>query len=173
VVAKCRNVRCVASDEQFSFLGWLGPATISSVGHRLDEHFAKGTGGDKFDLAGRHSACEATRGCAAGAAIRSGVGLALQDHRRSRRWQNEFAKRACRFPVSAKSGLLRLFPSPPGHGGWQALTRSDPKGIHNFAQLPLARYTVVTPGYIAAKGIPLRAGRAVVDADAHDAQPIV
>jgi putative ABC transport system permease protein len=32
---------------------------------------------------------------------------------------------------------------------------------------------VVTPGYIAAKGIPLRAGQAVVDADAHDAQPIV
>ena len=55
----------------------------------------------------------------------------------------------------------------------QALTRTDPKGIHNFAQLPLARYTVVTPGYIEAKGIPLRAGRAVVDADAHDAQPIV
>ena len=32
---------------------------------------------------------------------------------------------------------------------------------------------MVTPGYIEAKGIPLRAGRAVVDADAHDAQPIV
>jgi hypothetical protein len=122
----------------------------------LDEHFANGTGGNKFDLAGRHSAYLATRGGAAGTAIRSGVGLALQDHRRSRRWQNEFAKRACRFPVSAKSGLLRLFPSLSGHGGWQALTRTDPKGIHNFAQLPLARYTVATPGYIEAKGIPLR-----------------
>ena len=32
---------------------------------------------------------------------------------------------------------------------------------------------MVTPGYIEAKGIPLRAGQAVVEADAHDAQPIV
>lgn len=64
-------------------------------------------------------------------------------------------------------------PFSPGARWLQALTRTDPKGIHNFAQLPLVRYTVMTPGYFEAMGIPLRAGRAVVDADAHDAQPVV
>ena len=76
-------------------------------------------------------------------------------------------------PSVHEVGLTQAIPFSPGARWLQALTRTDPKGIHNFAQLPLVRYTVVSPGYFEAMGIPLRAGRAVVDADAHDAQPVV
>jgi len=76
-------------------------------------------------------------------------------------------------PSVHEVGLAQAIPFSPGARWLQALTRTDPKGIHNFAQLPLVRYTVVSPGYFEAMGIPLRAGRAVVDADAHDAQPVV
>ena len=76
-------------------------------------------------------------------------------------------------PGVREVGLAQAIPFSPGARWLQALTCTDPKGIHNFAQLPLVRYTVVTPGYFEAMGIPLRAGRAVVDADAHDAQPVV
>lgn len=77
------------------------------------------------------------------------------------------------LPSVREVGLAQAIPFSPGARWLQALTRTDPKAIHNFAQLPLVRYTVVSPGYFAAMGIPLRAGRAVVDADAHDAQPVV
>jgi putative ABC transport system permease protein len=76
-------------------------------------------------------------------------------------------------PSVREVGLAQAIPFSPGARWLQALTRTDPKGIHNFAQLPLVRYTVVSPGYFEAMGIPLRAGRAVVDADAHGAQPVV
>ena len=76
-------------------------------------------------------------------------------------------------PSVREVGLAQAIPFSPGARWLQALTRTDPKGIHNLAQLPLVRYTVVTPGYLEAMGIPLRAGRAVVAADTHDAQPIV
>jgi putative ABC transport system permease protein len=76
-------------------------------------------------------------------------------------------------PSVHEVGLAQAIPFSPGARWLQALTRTDPKGIHNFAQLPLVRYTVVSPGYFEAMGIPLRAGRAVVDPDAHDAQPVV
>jgi putative ABC transport system permease protein len=76
-------------------------------------------------------------------------------------------------PSVREVGLAQAIPFSPGARWLQALTRTDPTGIHNFAQLPLVRYTVVSPGYFEAMGIPLRAGRAVVDADAHGAQPVV
>lgn len=66
-----------------------------------------------------------------------------------------------------------LYIDGPGARWLQALTRTDPKGIYCFSQLPLVRYTVVTPGYFAAMGIPLKAGRYMVDAHAHDTQPVV
>ena len=72
-----------------------------------------------------------------------------------------------------QAGLAQAIPFTDGPRWLQALTRADPKGIHNFSQLPLVRYTVVTPGYLEAVGIPLRAGRAVTDADTHDALPVV
>ncbi len=77
------------------------------------------------------------------------------------------------LPVVRQVGLAQAIPFSPGARWLQALTRTDPKGIHNFSQLPLVRYTVVTPGYFEAMGIPLKAGRTVTDADAHDAQSVV
>jgi hypothetical protein len=64
-------------------------------------------------------------------------------------------------PSVREVGLAQAIPFSPGARWLQALTRTDPKGIHNFGQLPLVRFIVVTPGYLAAMGIPLRAGRAV------------
>jgi hypothetical protein len=43
-------------------------------------------------------------------------------------------------------GLAQAIPISPGARWLQA--RTDPKGIHNLAQLPLVRYTVVTSGYL-------------------------
>jgi len=76
-------------------------------------------------------------------------------------------------PGMRETGLAQAIPFGSGSRWLQALTRTDPKGIHNFSQLPLVRYTVVTPGYLEAVGMPLRAGRLVTDADTHDSQPVV
>jgi predicted permease len=78
-----------------------------------------------------------------------------------------------RIPGVRQVGIAQAIPFSPGARWLQALTRTDPKGIHNFSQLPLVRYTVVTPGYFEAMGISLKAGRYMVDADAHDTQPVV
>ena len=76
-------------------------------------------------------------------------------------------------PGMRETGLAQAIPFGTGSRWLQALTRTDPKGIHNFSQLPLVRYTVVTPGYLETVGMPLRAGRLVTDADTHDSQPVV
>jgi putative ABC transport system permease protein len=80
---------------------------------------------------------------------------------------------ALQVPGMREAGLAQAIPFTDGARWLQALTRTDPKGIHNFSQLPLVRYTVVTPGYPEAVGMPLRAGRLVTDADTHDSQPVV
>ena len=77
------------------------------------------------------------------------------------------------IPGVREVGLVQAIPFSPGARWLQALTRSDPKAIRNFSQLPLVRYSVVTPGYFEAMGIPLKAGRFVADSDARDAQPVV
>jgi len=76
-------------------------------------------------------------------------------------------------PSMRETGLAQAIPFGPGSHWLQALTRTDPKGIHNFSQLPLVRYTVVTPGYLETVGMPLRAGRLVTDADTHESLPVV
>ena len=76
-------------------------------------------------------------------------------------------------PGMREIGLAQAIPFGPGSRWLQALTRTDPKGIHNFSQLPLVRYTVVTPGYLEAVGMPLRAGRLVTDVDTRDSLPVV
>jgi putative ABC transport system permease protein len=76
-------------------------------------------------------------------------------------------------PGMREAGLAQAIPFAPGPRWLQALTSTDPKGIHNFSQLPLVRYTVVSAGYLEAMGIPLRAGRMVTDRDTHDTLPVV
>lgn len=76
-------------------------------------------------------------------------------------------------PGMVQVGLAQSIPFAPGARWMQAVSRTDPKGIHNFSELPLVRYTVVTPGYFEAMGIPLKSGRLVTRADSHNAQPTV
>ena len=76
-------------------------------------------------------------------------------------------------PGLQQAGLAQAIPFAPGPRWLQALTRTDPKGIRNFSPLPLVRYTVATPGYLEAMGIPLRAGRSVSDADTRETLPVV
>ena len=87
------------------------------------------------------------------------------------------AKRLCeatlQVPGMHQAGIAQAIPFTDGPRWLQALTRTDPKGIRNFSQLPLVRYTVATPGYLEAMGIPLKAGRSVTDADTHDRLPVV
>jgi putative ABC transport system permease protein len=80
---------------------------------------------------------------------------------------------ALQVPGVREAGLGQAIPFGPGARWLQALTPTDPKGIHNISQLPLVRYTVVTPGYLEAVGIPLKAGRLVSDADTRETLPVV
>jgi len=76
-------------------------------------------------------------------------------------------------PGLKQDGLAQAIPFGPGSRWLQAISRTDPKGMESFASLPLVRYSVISPGYFEAMGIPLKAGRLVTDSDAKDAQPVV
>lgn len=76
------------------------------------------------------------------------------------------------IPGVREVGLAQAIPFTPGLRWLQAVTRSDPKGLRNFSELPLVRYTVTTPGYFEAMGIALKAGRLLTDADVRGAQPV-
>ena len=77
------------------------------------------------------------------------------------------------IPGLQQVGLAQAIPFSPGARWLQALSRSDPKGMQSFSSLPLVRYSVITPGYFEALGVPLKEGRFFADSDAHDTQPIV
>jgi predicted permease len=62
-------------------------------------------------------------------------------------------------PGISQAGLAQSIPFSGGARWLQAFTRENPRGTDSFAQLPLVRYTVVTPGYFEAMGIGLEAGR--------------
>ena len=72
-----------------------------------------------------------------------------------------------------QEGLAQAIPFSPGARWLQAITRSDPKGLQSFSTLPLVRYSVITPGYFEAMGIPLKSGRLFSESDAGNAQPVV
>jgi putative ABC transport system permease protein len=76
-------------------------------------------------------------------------------------------------PGMVQVGLAQSIPFAPGARWMQAVSRSDPKGVHNISELLLVRYTVVTRGYFEAMGIPLKFGRLVTRADSHNAPPAV
>ncbi|MBA0087391.1 MAG: ABC transporter permease, partial [Acidobacteria bacterium Pan2503] len=77
------------------------------------------------------------------------------------------------IPGLKQEGLAQAIPFSPGARWLQAITRSDPKGLQSFSTLPLVRYSVITPGYFEAMGIPLKSGRLFSESDAGNAQPVV
>jgi len=77
------------------------------------------------------------------------------------------------IPGMLQAGLAQAIPFSAGPRWLQAITRTDPKGIQSFSQLPLVRYTVVTPGYLEAMGIALKTGRVISGSDTHDSLPVV
>lgn len=77
------------------------------------------------------------------------------------------------IPGLKQEGFAQAIPFAPGARWLQAISRTDPRSIQNVASLPLVRYSVVTPGYFEAMGIPLIAGRLVTDSDTRSAQPVV
>lgn len=76
-------------------------------------------------------------------------------------------------PGVTQAALAQSIPFAPGARWLQALTRTDPRGLRSFAQLPLVRYTVVTPGYFEALGIGLKAGRYLSGVDTREGLPAV
>jgi len=75
-------------------------------------------------------------------------------------------------PGVRQVGLAQSLPFSAGTRWLQALTRTDPKSLKSFSQLPLVRYNVVTPGYFEALGIALRAGRFLQEQDAPGGLPV-
>jgi putative ABC transport system permease protein len=86
---------------------------------------------------------------------------------------NEILAKTRAIPGLKQEGFAQAIPFTTGARWLQAISRSDPKSLLSVATLPLVRYSVVTPGYFEAMGIPLRAGRLVADSDTRDAQPVV
>lgn len=65
---------------------------------------------------------------------------------------------------------------PFGRGGmvwFGAASSRDPGTVDDLARLPHVLYNMVTPGFLAALGIPLRAGRDIGTEDSARAQPVV
>lgn len=71
------------------------------------------------------------------------------------------------------AGLGQTLPFGGGMGWSQAVSRQDPRSIQNLAGLPHVLYNVSSPGYVAALGIPLRAGRDFNRSDTAAGQPVV
>jgi predicted permease len=76
------------------------------------------------------------------------------------------------IPGLQQEGLAQAIPFSLGARWLQAISRSDPQGLQSFSSLPLVRYSVITPGYFEALGIPLKEGRLFADSDSHDSQPV-
>lgn len=76
-------------------------------------------------------------------------------------------------PGVLAAGAAQALPFAESTMWFQALTRSDPRGVLNLAALPHVHYNVVTPGYAEALGIPLRKGRAFGPHDVAGAPPVV
>lgn len=76
------------------------------------------------------------------------------------------------LPGLKQEGLAQAIPFSPGARWLQAISRTDPAGTQ-ISALPLVRYSVATPGYFEAVGIPLKAGRLFADSDSLDSWPVV
>jgi putative ABC transport system permease protein len=76
-------------------------------------------------------------------------------------------------PGIKAAGLVHYLPFSPAIGWSQAVSRQDPQGRGNPADLPHVRYSVASTGYFETLGIPLKAGRAFTSADTRESVPVV
>ena len=77
-----------------------------------------------------------------------------------------------RTPGVAAVGMAQALPFAPGPVWLQALVREDPRSVVNLGELPHVHYNVVSSGYAAALGLPLKGGRAVNDTDTASSLPV-
>jgi putative ABC transport system permease protein len=82
------------------------------------------------------------------------------------------AEQISQVPGVREAGLVQFLPFSSAPGWLQALTREDPKGVQNPADLPHVRYMVASSGYLEAMGIPLKSGRTIAKSDSKDATPV-
>jgi putative ABC transport system permease protein len=78
-----------------------------------------------------------------------------------------------RTPGVDAIATAQALPFVPGVVWLQALTRADPRSIGNLGELPHVHCNVVSPGYAAALGVPLKAGRGFDATDSASSLPVV
>jgi putative ABC transport system permease protein len=76
-------------------------------------------------------------------------------------------------PGVQAAGMGQALPFARGAGWLQAVTRQDPRGVANAADLPHVRFNVISTGFVEALGVPLRSGRTFRRTDTRESEPVV
>ena len=97
----------------------------------------------------------------------------VQSHQAAATFERIFVALRALPGVSAAAGVMGLPTGPYGSNGLYAV-----EGMHDFTEaqtqrLPYAGFRVASPGYFAAMGVPLLAGRDFDERDRYEAEPVV
>jgi len=96
-----------------------------------------------------------------------------QDPAAIARLAERLAEEVRHAPGVKETGLVQYLPFAPAIGWSQAVSRQDPQGHGNPAELPHVRFTVATTGYLESLSIPLKMGRTFTNADTRESVPVV
>lgn len=87
-----------------------------------------------------------------------------------RLFYRELADRIAGISAVAAAGAIQVLPMTNGHMGVGISTDGEP--VPDGEQAQITGYRMITPGYIAAMGIPVIEGRTLMGADRADAPPV-